>query len=86
MRIRFSEHAWDDLLHWQRTDKKRFRRLTILIRDVERDPFDGIEKPEPLKGDLSGFWSRRLDTEHRLIYRVQGDTLDIIQCHGHYGD
>ena len=71
-------------MHWQATDKKRFRRLVTLIKDVQRSPFAGIGKPEPLKGNLSGYWSRRLDEANRIVYRVEGDTLDVIQCRGHY--
>ena len=84
MRIRFSEAGWEDFMHWQATDKKRFRRLVTLIKDVQRSPFAGIGKPEPLKGNLSGYWSRRLDEANRIVYRVEGDTLDVIQCRGHY--
>ena len=84
MRISFQPEAWEDLLYWQRTDKRQFKRITALIKDVQRSPFEGIGKPEPLKGDLSGYWSRRIDREHRLVYAVQEGAIDIIQCRGHY--
>ena len=84
MRISFQPEAWEDLLYWQRTDKKQFKRITALIKNVQRNPFEGIGKPEPLKGDLSGYWSRRIDQEHRLVYAVQEGLIDVIQCRGHY--
>lgn len=84
MQISFQPQAWDDFLYWQRTDKKLFKRLTALIKDIQRHPFEGIGKPEPLKGDLSGYWSRRIDKEHRLIYAVDTDMITLIQCRGHY--
>ena len=76
--------AWDDYLYWQSQDKKTLKRINQLIRDTERDPFNGIGKPEPLKGDLSGFWSRRIDDTNRLVYRVNGELLEILSCKGHY--
>ena len=84
MQISFRPSAWDDLLYWQRTDKKQFKRITALIADIQRGPFSGIGKPEPLKGNLSGFWSRRVDGEHRLVYAVRNEQIEIIQCRGHY--
>ncbi|MCR9254537.1 MAG: Txe/YoeB family addiction module toxin [Alphaproteobacteria bacterium] len=85
MKIVFHALAWDDYLYWQATDKKRLRKLNELTRSCQRTPFDGIGKPEPLKGVLSGFWSRRLDQEHRLVYRVvEDDVLEIVQCRYHY--
>lgn len=80
------EEAWEDYTYWQTQDKKTIRRVNALIKDAERDPFSGIGKPEPLKGELSGFWSRRIDEVNRLVYRVSGDTLEILSCRGHYGD
>ena len=71
-------------MYWQENDRKLFRRLVTLLKDIERSPFTGIGKPEPLKGPLSGFWSRRLDEANRIVYRMEGDTLDVIQCRGHY--
>ena len=78
------DRAWDDYLYWQSQDKKTLKRINQLIRDTERDPFNGIGKPEPLKGDFSGFWSRRIDEENRLVYRVSNDVLEILSCKGHY--
>ena len=78
------DKAWDDYLYWQSQDKKTLKRVNQLIKDAERDPFSGIGKPEPLKGDLSGFWSRRSDDTNRLVYRVNGNLLEIVSCRGHY--
>lgn len=80
----WDDKAWEDYLYWQSHDKQMLKRLNALIRDVERAPFDGIGKPEPLRGDLSGFWSRRINDEHRLVYRVKGGSLEIISCRDHY--
>lgn len=78
--------AWADYLYWQSTDKKMLKRVNQLIKEIERTPFEGIGKPEPLKGNLSGFWSRRIDEKHRLVYRIVGDDCQIAQCKGHYDD
>ncbi len=78
------DKAWDDYLYWQSQDKKTLKRVNQLIKDAERDPFSGIGKPEPLKGDLPGFWSRRIDDTNRLVYRVNGNLLEILSCRGHY--
>ena len=78
------DEAWDGYLYWQATDKKTLKRINQLIRDIERGAFDGIGKPEPLKGEFSGFWSRRIDDVHRLVYRVNGGVLEILSCRGHY--
>ena len=78
------DRAWDDYLYWQSQDKKTLKRINQLIRDAERDPFNGIGKPEPLKGDLSGFWSRRIDEGNRLVYRPNNGILEILSCKGHY--
>ena len=80
----WSDQAWDDYLYWQSQDKKTLKRINQLIRDTGRDPCNGIGKPEPLKGDLSGFWSRRIDDTNRLVYRVNGELLEILSCKGHY--
>jgi toxin YoeB len=80
----WDEKAWEDYLYWQFHDKQMLKRVNMLIRDVERSPFDGIGKPEPLRGDLSGFWSRRINDEHRLVYRVQNGMLEIASCRDHY--
>jgi toxin YoeB len=82
--ISFRPAAWDQYLHWHATDKAMVRKINRLIEECTRHPFDGTGKPEPLKGDLSGFWSRRIDREHRLVYRVVDGGLDIIQCRYHY--
>ena len=84
MRLLFSERAWDDYLHWQAQDEKIHERLNILIREASRTPFLGIGKPEPLRGNLSGWWSRRITQEHRLVYRVQEGVVEIAQCRYHY--
>lgn len=80
------EEAWEDFLYWQAYDKKTLKRLIALIKDAERSPFSGIGKPEPLKGELSGFWSRRIDEVNRFVCRVNGDMLEILSCKGHYDD
>lgn len=84
MRISFMPEAWDDLLHWQRTNKQAFKRITRLIQEIQRHPFDGAGKPEPLRGNLSGYWSRRITKEHRLVYAVTDDAVTVVQCRGHY--
>ena len=84
MNLSWSLHAWDDYLHWQRTDKRLLKRINNLIRDVIRDPVDGLGDPEPLRHNLSGYWSRRINREHRLVYKVENSTLIIVQCRYHY--
>jgi toxin YoeB len=84
MKLVFAERAWEDYLYWQAQDRKMLERVNALINECLRTPFSGIGKPEPLRGDLSGWWSRRVDREHRLVYRVQGDNLQIAQCRYHY--
>ena len=84
MRLVFSQEAWDDYLHWQKTDRKLLNRVNLLIREVLRSPFEGIGKPEPLKHGLAGYWSRRTNDEHRLVYRVEGESVMIAQCRYHY--
>ena len=84
MNLVFSEQAWAHYLHWQESDKAMLRRLNRLIEECLRHPFEGTGKPEPLKGDLAGFWSRRIDREHRLVYRVTATSLDVVQCRYHY--
>lgn len=85
-RLQWDYDAWQDYVYWQMQDKKTLKRINMLIKDIGRNPFDGIGKPEPLKGELSGFWSRRIDNEHRLIYVVEKDAVLIIACKGHYND
>ncbi|RJG09321.1 Txe/YoeB family addiction module toxin [Pseudomonas cavernicola] len=82
--ILFTPEAWDDYLWFQQNDKAGLKRINLLIRDAQRSPFDGIGKPEPLKHNLSGFWSRRISEEHRLVYAVDGDALQVVQCRYHY--
>jgi toxin YoeB len=84
LKLIFSETAWEDYLHWQKMDKKLLKRTNDLIQAIRRDPFEGIGKPEPLKNDLSGYWSRRINDEHRIVYKVKDDSLLIAQCRGHY--
>lgn len=86
MRKIWFDEAWEDYLYWQTQDKKTLKRVNSLVRDIERDPFNGIGKPEPLRGELSGSWSRRIDDVNRIVYRVIGGTLEIISCKGHYED
>lgn len=80
------DEAWIDYIYWQTQDKKTLKRINNLIKDTERNPFEGIGKPEPLKGDLSGFWSRRIDDTNRFVYRISNDKLEILSCRGHYED
>lgn len=82
----WSEDAWADYVWWQTQDKRTLRRINQLVRDIEREPFDGIGKPEPLTGELSGLWSRRIDQANRLIYSVEGDTIKFYSARSHYGD
>ena len=80
------DEAWEDYTYWQTQDKKTLKRINMLLKDIERGNFDGLGKPEPLRGDMSGFWSRRIDDVNRLVYRVAGDVLEIVSCKGHYED
>ena len=80
------DEAWEDYLYWQTEDRKVLKRINALLRDVERDNFNGIGKPEPLKGELSGFWSRRIDDVNRFVYRIRNGLLEILSCRGHYYD
>ena len=85
-RVVFAPGAWDDYRYWHVTDARLFERLNRLIDECRRDPFRGTGKPEPLKGNLSGFWSRRLSDSQRLVYRVHGNDLEIAACRYHYGE
>ena len=80
------DEAWEDYLYWQSQDKKTLKRINELIRDIERSNYSGVGKPEPLKGSLSGFWSRRIDETNRLVYRIRDGKLEILSCRGHYED
>ncbi|MDP8052009.1 Txe/YoeB family addiction module toxin [Pasteurella atlantica] len=84
MIVCFTDKGWEDYLYWQETDKKTLKRINSLIKEIKRMPFVGKGKPEPLKHSLSGFWSRRITEEHRLVYRVSEDTLSIVACRYHY--
>ncbi|MGB5597121.1 Txe/YoeB family addiction module toxin [Thiothrix litoralis] len=84
MRIVFSSKAWEDYLYWQQADKKILKRINELIKAISREPFEGIGKPEPLRHGLSGYWSRRINDEHRLVYKVEGEDLLIAMCRYHY--
>jgi toxin YoeB len=84
MKLIFSENAWDDYLYWQQTDKKSLKRINNLITDIKRTPFEGLGKPEPLKYGLSGYWSRRINEEHRIIYKVEEDAILLAQLRYHY--
>ncbi|UKH39412.1 Txe/YoeB family addiction module toxin [Actinobacillus pleuropneumoniae] len=84
MKLTFSSNSWEDYLYWQKTDKIILKRINSLIKDIQRQPFEGIGKPEPLKFNLSGFWSRRINEEHRLIYSVEDEAILIVACRYHY--
>ena len=85
MNLLFRPTGWEHFLYWQQADKATFRKINALIQECLRHPFEGTGKPEPLKGDLSGFWSRRIDREHRLVYRVTPTAIEIVTCRYHYG-
>jgi len=84
MRLIFSRHAWEDYLYWQRTDRRILKRINELIRDIQRNKYEGMGKPEPLPHGLSGYWSRRITSEHRLIYKIEGEDVLIAQLRYHY--
>jgi len=84
MNIVFSSQAWDDYLYWQHTDRKTLKRINDLIKEITRTPFQGTGKPEPLRHALAGYWSRRIDDEHRLVYKVEGHAVLIAQARYHY--
>lgn len=80
----WTDDAWEDYVWWQSQDRKALRRINQLVRDIERDPFAGIGKPEPLRHEFSGLWSRRIDQANRLVYEIAGDTVVIYSCRDHY--
>lgn len=80
------DEAWEDYLYWQGQDKKTLKRINQLILDVQRNGYEGLGKPEPLKGDFAGWWSRRIDETNRLVYRIRDGRMEIVQCRSHYGD
>jgi len=84
MILSFSDDAWDDYLYWQQHDKKILKKINRIIKEIQREPFEGIGEPEPLKYNWSGYWSRRISIEHRLVYKVIDDALLIAQCRYHY--
>ncbi len=84
MKLVFAENAWEDYLYWQKTDKKLLKRINALIKDIQREPFEGIGKPEPLKHALSGYWSRRINDEHRIVYKIENESVLIAQLRYHY--
>lgn len=84
MRLLWEESAWNDYLYWQTQDKKTLKRINAIIKDIQRSPFDGIGKPEALKGNLSGFWSRRIDEANRIVYKEQDEAIIIAAVRGHY--
>ncbi|WP_214000457.1 Txe/YoeB family addiction module toxin [Arsukibacterium sp.] len=84
MMLTFAQTAWEDYLYWQQTDKKTLKRINTLIKEIARQPFAGIGDPEPLKHNWSGYWSRRIDREHRLVYKVTDHQIVIVQCRYHY--
>ena len=84
MRLIFAEKAWEDYLYWQKTNKQILKRINALIKEIQREPFEGIGKPEPLKHALSGYWSRRINDEHRIVYKIYQDSLLIAQLRYHY--
>jgi len=84
MEIVWQKNAWEDYLYWQKNDKQKLKRINELIKDCQRNKFEGIGKPEPLKENLAGLWSRRIDNEHRFVYKIEENRLPIIQCRYHY--
>lgn len=84
--IQWDANAWDEYCDWQQENKKIVKRINQLVNDMKRNPYEGIGKPEPLKGNLSGFWSRRINEEHRIVYAVAENAVVIISCKGHYKD
>ncbi|MGM8931063.1 toxin YoeB [Salinicola sp. MH3R3-1] len=84
MMLTWAEKAWEDYLYWQSTDKKTLKRVNMLIKDIQRQPFSGLGDPEPLRHGWSGYWSRRIDREHRLVYKPTEQAIIIVQCRYHY--
>ena len=86
MRKIWSDEAWEDYLYWQNQDKKTLKRINTLLKDIDRNGYDCIGKPEPLSGNLAGFWSVRIDKENRIVFRINEDTMEIAECGSHYGN
>lgn len=82
----WDESAWEDFEYWSQNDKKTLKRILLLIKDIERNRYEGIGKPEPLKGEFSGYWSRRIDDCNRIVYAIENNIIKIIQCGSHYRD
>ena len=83
-KISFTNKAWEEYCYWQMQDKKTLKRINLILMDIQRNKFEGIGKPEPLKENLRGFWSRRIDDTNRLVYKISNEQIEIIQCKGHY--
>lgn len=83
-KITFTGRAWEEYCYWQRQDKKTLKRINAILEDIKRNGYIGIGKPEPLKDNLRGFWSRRIDDVNRLVYKITGEHIEIVQCKGHY--
>jgi toxin YoeB len=86
MKLTFSETAWKDYIYWQTQDRKTLKRINQILQDIKRNQYEGVGKPEPLRGNLSGFYSRRIDDSNRIVYQLAGGAAEIIQCRGHYDD
>ncbi|MCL2867210.1 MAG: Txe/YoeB family addiction module toxin [Clostridia bacterium] len=86
MKIVWFEEAWEDYVYWQSQDRKTVKRINQILQDSVRNGFSGIGKPEPLKGEFTGFWSKRIDDVNRLVFRIQGGVLEVLSCKGHYDD
>jgi toxin YoeB len=84
MRPSFTEQGWEHYIYWQETDKKMLKKINALIKECQRNPYEGTGQPEPLRHDLSGWWSRRITQEHRLVYRIEGEMVVVAQCRNHY--
>jgi toxin YoeB len=83
-RLTFTPDAWDDYLYWQAQDKKTLKRINVVLRDILREPFTGIGKPEPLRENLTGYWSRRINHTHRLVYAIEDQAITVLACRYHY--
>jgi len=86
MKVIWFEEAWEDYVSWQTQDNKTIKRINQLLKDAQRNGYTGIGKPEPLKGEFSGFWSRRIDEVNRFVYRINEGVLEVLSCHGHYNN
>ena len=84
--LAFKDTGFEDYVYWQETDRKTLKRINLLIKDIDRNGYEGIGKPEPLKHNLQGWWSRRIDEEHRLVYRIEENEIQVLACRFHYGE